>query len=654
MERKYYEMLEKVRELNKKFKRVKISDIGCYEINKNELIKVYTYANVPLDHVTFFFQPIGKNTFLSRTYRYYNFLIMHSQIKELVLLTEKAFCLQLANKQVLWVLNAFLDYYENYLITCWYALWENCIENESAQIQLFQFCKKINKEIEYIISIHLQLYFEDAIFDEKVGKIIYKQIELVNQAISFIGGIENLSFRSFREFDNRIKCCNEIVYILYSMEADNLCVDNFMMPLYGASLLAMYAKPLMKYFKVGSEIECLFVRIGFHDLSSLNLSMDNIYQNQEKIVPTILLDVFPNILRDKLTIVVDDNYGYGFTTKYCRKIIEQNGGKCLVRTAETSWVKIVSGVKLSVDYPSIQNYFRYDRQAEYIESLKKTTCYCRQLENNIESNIITGNQSLSVRLNKMQFKRLNREYNIKKKYEMLDLSRKSGNVMNWVNIDIFDGKCTADSSLNIDYEINQCLDDGLEVSIIDLNKSIFGQSSNDVRSYLKKYHKKVWIAGGINSLKEIDSLFNLGARGVIVGSILYQRSLFDLTMAMKIIDRFGTEKIVFSVDFIGEKIVIKGFRKETGFLVDDILSQLNSLGKKINVILTDVKASINKSEIDFNMINAKKDKFSNISISYGGNLSKWSQVMNFNVNGIGAIFGKNYLRNKLQLGGSYE
>jgi len=28
--------------------------------------------------------------------------------------------------------------------------------------------------------------------------------------------------------------------------------------------------------------------------------------------------------------------------------------------------------------------------------------------------------------------------------------------------------------------------------------------------------------------------------------------------------------------------------------------------------------------------------------------------MYFNANGIGTIFGKNYLRNKLQLGGNYE
>lgn len=654
MERKYYEMLEKVRTLNQKFRKVNISDIGCYEIKKDELIKVYTYATTPLDHMTLFFKPIVGNVFLSRTYIYYNFILMHSHIKELLLLIETAFCLQSSNKDVLWVLNALLDYYENYLIICWYALWENCIENESTQEPLYRFCEKIKKEIEYIISIHLQLYFDETTFDENAGKKIYKQIELINQAISFIGGIENLSFRTFREFDNRIKCCNEIVYDLYSIKADGFCVDYFMMPLYGASLLAMYSKPLMNYFKIGSEIECLFVRIGFHDLSSLNLSMDSISQNQEKIVPRILFDAFPDILRDKLTLVVDDNFGYGFTTKYCKKMIEQYGGKCLVRTAETSWIKIESGVELIVDYPSIHNYLRYNRQGEYIERLKKATCYCRQLEYNLESKIITSKQLLSIKLNKMQFKRLNREYNIKKKYDMMDVSRIHGNVINRVNIDILDGKCTADASLNIECEINQCLDDGLQVSIIDLNKSLYGQTSNDLRGYLKKFCRKIWVAGGIKNMKEIDSFFDLGARGVIVGSLLYQRSIFDITMAKKIIDWFGTENIVFSVDYIGEKIVVKGFRNETCFLVDDILSQLNSLENRINVILTDVKASIDRSEVDFQKINIKKDKFSNISFSYGGNISKWSQVMYFNANGIGTIFGKNYLRNKLQLGGNYE
>ena len=75
MERKYYEMLEKVRTLNQKFRKVNISDIGCYEIKKDELIKVYTYATTPLDHMTLFFKPIVGNVFLSRTYIYYNFIL---------------------------------------------------------------------------------------------------------------------------------------------------------------------------------------------------------------------------------------------------------------------------------------------------------------------------------------------------------------------------------------------------------------------------------------------------------------------------------------------------------------------------------------------------------------------------------------------------
>lgn len=654
MEKKYYEMLKKVKELRQKFRKANLSDIGCYELAVDDLVKVYSYAEVSISHIKLLFKPIDKEKSLSRAYSYYNFELLHSRISELVLLLEKAISLQISNKQILWVVNALLDYYENYLITCWYALWEYCIESENMQVGLYQACEEIRKEIEFIVSTHLELYFEEKISNVQVRERIYQQIQLIDKTIFTIGGIEKLSFRLFREFDNRIKCCSEIAYDLYAIRAERLHVDNFILPLYGASLLAMYSKPIMNYFKVGDRIDCLFVRVGFHDLSSLKLSIDRIVENQDRIIPRVLCDSFQKKIQDKLTLIIDDNVGYGYTTMYCKKMVEEYGGKCITRTAETSWqIMLGDNVRLSIDYPSINNYLRYEHQKQYIEGLKKPTSFCRGMESNNESSIVSEKDLLNIELNAQQFKRMHREYRIKEKYELIDFSKThtiKGEV-NRVNIDILDGKCTADTNLNIDYAISRCLDDGLQVCIVDLNKSMFGKNSNDIISYIKNFRNKIWIAGGISSLQEIDTLLNYGAQGVVVGSLLYENSFFDIEMIRKTINWFGTERVMFATDYSGVRIVSKGFRKKTRFMIDEVLLQIDSVGNRISVILTDVNASTYKSAVDFKKIFHRKEIFSNIGFNYGGNISNWKQVIDLNSKGIGAIFGKNYLENNLQFGG---
>lgn len=84
--------------------------------------------------------------------------------------------------------------------------------------------------------------------------------------------------------------------------------------------------------------------------------------------------------------------------------------------------------------------------------------------------------------------------------------------MNWVNIDIIDNKCTANQMQNISDIIEEIFNKQMEVCIVDLDKSSYGKSTNEIDKYLKKYNEKLWIAGGIKSFEEAKLLIKKGAQ----------------------------------------------------------------------------------------------------------------------------------------------
>lgn len=76
----------------------------------------------------------------------------------------------------------------------------------------------------------------------------------------------------------------------------------------------------------------------------------------------------------------------------------------------------------------------------------------------------------------------------------------------------------------------------------------------------------------------------------------------------------------------------------------DILKKINKKRSNVNVILVDVRASKNQTEVDFERILDIVKKYEYINFCYGGNIATWKQVAMLNNLGVGAVLGKNYLR----------
>ena len=210
-ESEYSRIINMLYKLNKRYTAVNISDVGCYELMLNDVYKVIDKAGLPSECIDLYFKRLDGKKLLSRNAIYYNFEEFHACIDKFITLLTQAVLIYEKDKSISYVLTALLEYFENYQLTYWYALWECCIDNADIQDTLYEYCEKIKLGLEQFISISLRAYVGDS-FDFKLASInIIKQCILIKESWEFAETKVQLSFRLFREFDNRIKCINEIV-----------------------------------------------------------------------------------------------------------------------------------------------------------------------------------------------------------------------------------------------------------------------------------------------------------------------------------------------------------------------------------------------------------------------------------------------------------
>jgi phosphoribosylformimino-5-aminoimidazole carboxamide ribotide isomerase len=98
------------------------------------------------------------------------------------------------------------------------------------------------------------------------------------------------------------------------------------------------------------------------------------------------------------------------------------------------------------------------------------------------------------------------------------------------------------------------------VQLIDLDAAI---GSGDNRPLLKTFlaHLPCQVGGGIRSIEAAQSVLDLGARRVILGSSLIRDGGINVTFAQTISAALGAEKLVFGIDAKGGQIAIRGWRE---------------------------------------------------------------------------------------------
>lgn len=162
-------------------------------------------------------------------------------------------------------------------------------------------------------------------------------------------------------------------------------------------------------------------------------------------------------------------------------------------------------------------------------------------------------------------------------------------------IDIIGGKCVrltkGDYSQVKEYSANpsevarKFKEAGAEMlHVVDLEGAKEGKLVNlETIKELVEVGLPIQIGGGIRNYESAKKLLNLGVSRVILGTA----AVYDPDLLKRLIDEFGTDRIVISVDIKDGKVAVKGWKKVSEVSVEDFLEKLKELGVK-TLIITDI------------------------------------------------------------------
>ncbi len=193
-----------------------------------------------------------------------------------------------------------------------------------------------------------------------------------------------------------------------------------------------------------------------------------------------------------------------------------------------------------------------------------------------------------------------------------------------------------------------------KLHLIDLDAA-FGRSNINFET-IKKIRKSISIpiqlGGGVRNLDLAKKYFQAGINNLIIGSMSVEKP--DEVIALS--DQYN-DKVYISLDILDDNIMIKGWDKNSGKKLQDILDIYNN-SKIKGYVITDIQNDGMLKGLNFNFVNNFLKKINQIKefskkIIIAGGLTDYSDLINLkklnskNIEGI--ISGKSFYEGRIDL-----
>ncbi|MCX7884710.1 MAG: 1-(5-phosphoribosyl)-5-[(5-phosphoribosylamino)methylideneamino]imidazole-4-carboxamide isomerase [Caloramator sp.] len=186
------------------------------------------------------------------------------------------------------------------------------------------------------------------------------------------------------------------------------------------------------------------------------------------------------------------------------------------------------------------------------------------------------------------------------------------------------------------------------IHVVDLDGAFSGRIINKdaVSRIIKSINIPIQIGGGIRNISDIEYIFDLGAKRVILGTA----ALYDKELIVKVLKRFG-EKIAVSIDAKNGYAASNGWGRISNINSLNLAVELEKLGLKY-LIYTDILRDGMLSGPNFEQISILKRE-TNLKIIASGGISSIEDIYKLKeLNVYGAIVGKALYTGKIKdLGG---
>ena len=113
------------------------------------------------------------------------------------------------------------------------------------------------------------------------------------------------------------------------------------------------------------------------------------------------------------------------------------------------------------------------------------------------------------------------------------------------------------------------------IQLIDLDAAMGRGDNGSLVSYFAA-RLPCQVGGGIRTVRKAESMLELGARKVIIGSSLLRNGEIDTSFAASLVSAVGPERLVFAVDSRRGKVATNGWRNRTDISPVQMIRALQS------------------------------------------------------------------------------
>jgi phosphoribosylformimino-5-aminoimidazole carboxamide ribotide isomerase len=166
-----------------------------------------------------------------------------------------------------------------------------------------------------------------------------------------------------------------------------------------------------------------------------------------------------------------------------------------------------------------------------------------------------------------------------------------------------------------------------------------------VEKIASKTDLKIDFGGGVTDTEDALSVLNAGAEQINIGSLAVK----DSKGFMDIVKRIGPDKLILSVDILGEYVYINGWQDKSDFKWKDLIGQYQDLGIE-KIVSTDIEKDGMLNGPSQSLYRDMGCTFPELKIIASGGISKLDDFEYLSENGCwGAITGKALLEGKIKL-----
>lgn len=182
------------------------------------------------------------------------------------------------------------------------------------------------------------------------------------------------------------------------------------------------------------------------------------------------------------------------------------------------------------------------------------------------------------------------------------------------------------------------------IHLVDLDATLGrGNNIEIIKNLVSQVSVPVEVAGGLRDESIISEILNYASR-VVLGTIAFQNK----EILQKLLENFGKERIVISVDHVDGNIMVEGWQKSTGKNLIDSITEFVDMGFS-EFLLTNVSKDGTLQGPDLEFLD-QACQINNVNVISSGGISKLDDVIKVKEkNAFGVILGKALYENLITI-----